>query len=112
MFVVGSLALMGFPFLSGYYSKDLLMELAACGQTLLSAYANILGVVTAFFTAYYSFRLLKLTFYGVSRSPRAYLLRAHELDADMAYPLAVLAIGSIFFGYFVRDLFVGFGSSY
>jgi proton-translocating NADH-quinone oxidoreductase chain L len=112
MFLIGSLALMGFPFLTGFYSKDPILEVTACGQGVSSLYAYNLGVLTAFFTSFYSLRLLKLTFYGISRSPRAYLLHTHELSKDMAYSLAVLAIGSIFFGYFARDLFIGFGSSY
>lgn len=71
-----------------------------------------MGLFTAFFTSFYSLRLIMMTFWADSRSPRVYLLHAHELVADMAFPLAVLAIGSIFFGYFARDLFVGFGSNY
>jgi len=111
-FVIGSLALMGFPFLTGFYSKDPILEVAFAARTTASAFAYDLGAITAFFTAFYSLRLLKLTFFGVSRAPRPYLLHVHELAKDMAYPLAVLAIGSIFFGYFARDLFIGFGNSY
>lgn len=110
MFVIGSLALMGFPFLTGFYSKDLILEVAASTRTALGAYSYLLGIVTALFTAYYSFRLLNLVFYGTSRSPRTYLLLAHELTPRMALALAVLSIGSIFFGYFFRDLFVGLGT--
>ena len=112
MFLIGSLALMGFPFLTGFYSKDVILEVTASGQTLTSLYAYNLGAITAFFTSFYSLRLLKLTFYGASRSPRPYLLHTHELVEDMAYPLAILALGSLFFGYFARDLFIGFGGGY
>lgn len=112
MFLIGSLALMGFPFLTGFYSKDVILEVTASGQTITSLFAYNLGAITAFFTSFYSLRLLKLTFYGASRSPRSYLRHTHELVEDMAYPLAVLAIGSLFFGYFARDLFIGFGNSY
>lgn len=110
MFVIGSLALMGFPFLTGFYSKDLILESSASGDTIITIYAYLLGITTALFTAYYSLRLLNLVFYGVSRSPRTYLLMAHELTPRMAAALAVLSIGSIFFGYFFRDAFVGLGT--
>lgn len=53
-----------------------------------------------------------LAFYSTSRSPRAYLLRAHELTPRMAFSLAVLSVGSIFFGYMARDLFIGFGTAF
>lgn len=111
MFVIGSLALMGFPFLTGFYSKDLILEVAAGTATTEGAYSYLLGLVTALFTAYYSLRLLNLVFYGISRSPRTYLLLAHELTPRMALALAVLSVGSIFFGYFFRDLFVGLGTA-
>ncbi len=112
MFLIGSLALMGFPFLTGFYSKDPILEVAFASRTTASAFAYDLGAITAFFTAFYSLRLLQLTFFGVSRTPRAHLLHVHELGEDMAFPLAVLAIGSIFFGYFARELFIGFGNNY
>lgn len=111
MFLIGSLALMGFPFLTGYYSKDLILEVAASTITNWGYYAYWLGIITAFFTAFYSFRLLNLVFYGPSRSARTYLLHAHELTPRMAVALAVLSLGSIFLGFFFRDLFVGFGTS-
>jgi len=110
MFLVGSLALMGFPFLTGYYSKDLILEVAASTTTTVGYYAYWLGIITAFFTAFYSFRLLNLVFYGTSRSPRTYLLQGHELTPRMALALAALSLGSIFFGFLLRDLFVGLGT--
>jgi NADH:ubiquinone oxidoreductase subunit 5 (subunit L)/multisubunit Na+/H+ antiporter MnhA subunit len=69
-------------------------------------------LITAFFTAFYSFRLLYLTFLGQSRSPKTYLLGAHELTPRMGASLAVLALGSIFLGYFAKDLFIGFGTNF
>ena len=112
MFLIGSLALMGFPFLTGFYSKDLILETAAGTDRLLTLAIYLLPVVTAFFTAFYSFRLLDLAFFSRSRSPRTYLVHTHELTPKMAVALAVLSLGSIFFGYFARDLFVGLGSSF
>lgn len=112
MFLIGSLALMGFPFLTGFYSKDIILEVAASTVTVPGTFAYWLGLITAFFTAFYSFRLLYLAFYGTSRSPRPYLTNAHELTPRMAFSLAVLSLGSIFLGYFAKDLFIGFGTSF
>ena len=112
MFLIGSLALMGFPFLTGFYSKDLILEAAGASSAVSATFAYWLGLVTAFFTAFYSFRLLHMTFYGASRSPRTYLSHAHELTPRMAFALAVLAFGSIFVGYLGRDLFVGLGTPF
>jgi proton-translocating NADH-quinone oxidoreductase chain L len=112
MFLIGSLALMGFPFLTGFYSKDIIIEVAAGSVTIPGTFAYWLGLITAFFTAFYSFRLLYLAFYGTSRSPRTYLVHAHELTPRMAVSLAVLSIGSIFLGYMARDVFIGFGTPF
>ena len=71
-----------------------------------------MGLITAFFTAFYSFRLIYLAFYDTSRAPRPYLLNAHELTPRRAFSLAVLSLGSIFLGYLARDLFIGFGTSF
>jgi proton-translocating NADH-quinone oxidoreductase chain L len=112
MFLIGSLALMGFPFLTGFYSKDVILEVAASSISVPGTFAYWLGLITAFFTAFYSFRLLYLTFYGVARSPRVYLTNVHELTPRMALSLGVLALGSIFLGYIAKDLFIGFGTPF
>jgi NADH-ubiquinone oxidoreductase chain 5 len=112
MFLIGSLALMGFPFLTGFYSKDLILETTGATITISGLFAYNLGLITAFFTAFYSFRLLYLAFYSESRSPRSYLKYAHELTQGMGIALAILALGSIFFGYLTRDLFIGLGTPF
>jgi proton-translocating NADH-quinone oxidoreductase chain L len=112
MFLIGSLALMGFPFLTGFYSKDIIIEVAAGSVTIPGTFAYWLGLITAFFTAFYSFRLLYLAFYGTARSPRAYLIHTHELSVRMAFSLAILSLGSIFLGYLARDVFIGFGTPF
>jgi NADH-ubiquinone oxidoreductase chain 5 len=112
MFLIGSLALMGFPFLTGFYSKDIILEVAAATVTVPGTFAYWLGLITAFFTAFYSFRLLYLAFYGGVRAPRVYLLGVHELTPRMATSLAILSLGSIFLGYTAKDLFIGFGTPF
>lgn len=109
-FVVGSLALMGIPFLSGFYSKDFILELA--GGSLLSAanFAYLLGLISALFTSYYSLRLLYMTFFGQSRSARLMLENTHELTGRMAIALFILALGSVFLGVAGKDLFIGIGT--
>lgn len=108
-FFVGSIALMGVPFLSGFYSKDLILEAAGGSAGTVSSFAYALGLVSAFFTSFYSFRLLFLAFYGRSRTARLPLEHTHELSRRMAIALFVLALGSVFLGILGRDLFVGPG---
>lgn len=111
-FRIGSLALRGFPFLTGFYSKDIILEVAGANYTISGTFAHWLGLITAFFTAFYSFRLIYLAFYGKNRAPRTYLQNAHELTGRRAFALAVLSFGSIFLGYRARDLFIGFGTEF
>lgn len=73
-------------------------------------FSYVLGALSAFFTAFYSGRLLFLTFGGRNNSFRYNLLKIHEGDIFLTYPLLILILGSIFSGYFLKDVFVGFGS--
>jgi proton-translocating NADH-quinone oxidoreductase chain L len=109
-FLVGSLALMGVPFLSGFYSKDFILELAGSSLRPAANFAYMLGLISALFTSYYSFRLLYLTFYGASRTERTPLEHTHELSTRMAFALFILTVGSVFLGVYGKDLFVGFGA--
>jgi len=111
-FFVGSIALMGVPFLSGFYSKDFILELAGAAPASTSSFAYTVGLVSAFFTSFYSFRLLHLTFYGASRTSRLPLEHTHELPGRMALPLLVLTVGSVFLGILGRDLFIGPGTDF
>jgi NADH-ubiquinone oxidoreductase chain 5 len=112
MLLIGSLALMGFPFLTGFYSKDLILEIALTKYTISGDFSYFLGLITAFFTSFYSFRVFYLTFIYENNSFRKNLLNVHELPIRMAIPLAVLSLGSIFLGYFAKDLFVGLGTDF
>lgn len=112
MFVIGSLALMGFPFTTGYYSKDVILELAYANYCVEGIFAYWLGVLAAFCTAFYSFRLLYLTFLAETNSSKVILKNAHEGPSVMLYPLVVLCFGSIFVGYIFRDMFIGLGTNF
>lgn len=112
MMLIGSLSLMGFPFLTGFYSKDLILELAFAKFTIESRFAYWLGTISAFFTAYYSIRLLYLTFLTKTNGYKQLVKSAHEGSLPMLLPLIVLSLGSIFIGYWTKDFMVGFGGSF
>ena len=110
--LLGSLALMGFPFLSGFYSKDFILELSCSIHKFDSQAAFWLGSIAAYFTAFYSYRLLYLAFYSPSRSFFFYLRQVHELPPVMFFILNSLLIGTLFFGFFGKELFIGLGSCF
>jgi proton-translocating NADH-quinone oxidoreductase chain L len=113
MFFIGSMVIIGFPFLSGFYSKEAIIESAgALDITGYGEYAQGLGLITALFTTFYSFRLFALTFFGETRADTGYASSAHESPKYMAVCLAILAVGSVFFGYVAKDVFIGLGSSF
>src|SRR3546814_2064530 len=92
---MGSLALMGFPFLTCFYSKDVILEVAFARYTSISQFAYWLGTFAAFCTAFYSLRLLYLTFLANPNGKRIVIENAHESGWKMLLPLAILAIPSI-----------------
>ncbi|MBI2235965.1 MAG: NADH-quinone oxidoreductase subunit L [Magnetospirillum sp.] len=104
---VGSLALAGIPFFAGYYSKDTILEATWGAHTVTGQMAYWLGVTAAFLTAFYSWRLLLLTFHGKPRADEHVMAHVHESPAVMILPLLVLAAGAVFAGFLGYDLFVG-----
>jgi proton-translocating NADH-quinone oxidoreductase chain L len=110
--LVGSLSLMGFPFLTGFYSKDLIIEIATSNFILHGGLVYSFGVVAAFFTAFYSLRLLYLTFFSFPNSFKSILSKTHEPFVFMIWPLIFLTFGSIFVGYIFKDMMVGLGSNF
>ena len=107
MIFIGSLSLMGFPFLTGFYSKDALLELSYGIYETKSFFAYWLGTISAFLTSFYSIRLLYLTFLGSNNSTKKILLNVHESSWILLFPLYVLCVGSIFVGFFFKELFLG-----
>jgi len=112
LMTIGSLALMGFPFLTGFYSKDVILEVAYGKFTVYGHFAYWLGTAAAFFTAFYSMRLSFLTFLSDPNGYKPVLLGAHDAPLRMALPLVVLSVPSIFIGYCSRDLFIGLGTDF
>jgi len=106
---IGSLALAGVPFFAGYYSKDIILESAFAAHTGVGQYAFWLGIAAALMTAFYSWRLLFMTFHGPTRADKHTFDHAHEAPAVMLVPLIVLALGAIFAGYVGYHAFVGDG---
>ncbi|MGH6884585.1 MAG: NADH-quinone oxidoreductase subunit L, partial [Geminicoccales bacterium] len=95
---IGSLALAGIPIFAGYYSKDLIIESAYASHGGFAAYAFWLGIVAAVLTAFYSWRLLFMTFHGEPSAPAEVMAHVHESPKIMTIPLILLAIGATFAG--------------
>lgn len=104
---IGSLALAGIPPLAGYFSKDIVLEAAWADHTWFGTFAYTMGILAAFMTAFYSWRLLIMTFYGEPRASKEVMSHIHESPKVMLGPLAVLAIGAIFAGAQLYNPFVG-----
>jgi NADH-ubiquinone oxidoreductase chain 5 len=109
MFVIGSFALMGFPFLTGFYSKDILLELSYGTYYFTGLFAYTLGIISAFFTSFYSIRLIFMTFLKINNNNSRIMINAHESSIILLVPLIILAICSIFIGFMAKDLFIGLG---
>jgi len=110
--LVGSLSLLATPWLTGFYSKDLIIELAYSQYCFSGIYAYLLGSLTAGLTAFYSFRLVSLVFLTVPNGVKTVYLNSHESNFAVVIPLFILALFSIFFGFVFSDLFVGVGSDF
>jgi NADH-ubiquinone oxidoreductase chain 5 len=107
--LIGSLSLMGFPFFTGFYSKDMILEFAYGTYHFDGLFAYWLGVLSAFFTSFYSTRLIYMTFYKITNSNRIIISQVEEAPLFMMIPLIVLSFASIFMGYIMKDLFLGLG---
>ena len=106
--VIGTLALTGFPLTAGYFSKDAIIEAAYVSTNPMAVYAFGMTVIAAALTAFYSWRLIFLTFHGSPHDPHHYE-EARESPMVMLIPLGFLAAGAIFAGYPFKELFVGHG---
>ncbi|BDG72575.1 NADH-quinone oxidoreductase subunit L [Roseomonas fluvialis] len=104
---IGSLALAGVPYFAGYYSKDFVLEAAFAAHSTVGMYAFACGMIAAFLTAFYSWRLIILTFHGAPRADHHTMEHVHESPISMLAPLTVLAVGAITVGAVFKDNFVG-----
>jgi len=110
--LIASLSLVAFPFMTGFYSKDFILE-SAYGQFSFSGVAvYIIATIGAIFTTLYSVKVLYLTFLTNPNGPKVYYKHAHEGDLFLSLPLVILALFSIFFGFITKDIFIGLGSNF
>ena len=111
LMLIGTLALTGFPFLSGFYSKDAIIEFAYLNGSFLGYCAAATGIFTAFLTSIYSWRLMFKTFHGKYSNQKISINKMHESPLVMTIPLIILAIGSIFAGHLFKELLIGYEST-
>ena len=110
--LIASLSLVAFPYMTGFYSKDFILE-SAYGQFYLSSIiVYFIATIGAMFTTLYSVKVLYLTFLTNPNGPIVNYKQAHEGNIYMSLPLVILAIFSIFFGYITKDIFIGLGSGF
>ena len=111
LMIIGTLALTGFPFLSGYYSKDAIIEFAYLKGSTIGYYAAAVGVITAMLTAIYSWRLIFKTFHGKYNNKENNLSSIHESPLIMLLPSCLLAIGAILTGILFKEMLIGHDNS-
>jgi NADH-ubiquinone oxidoreductase chain 5 len=110
--LIASLSLVAFPFMTGFYSKDFILESVYGQFHFSSVVVYFISTIGAIFTTMYSVKVLYLTFLTNPNGPLVNYKHAHEGDIYMSIPLIILAIFSIFFGYITKDLFIGLGSNF
>ena len=110
--LIASLSLVAFPFMTGFYSKDFILE-SAYGQYFFSSInVYFIAVIGAIFTTLYSVKVIYLTFITNPNGSINYYKNAHEGDIFLSLPLVILAIFSIYFGYITKDIYIGLGSGF
>ena len=112
LMLIGTLALTGFPFLSGYYSKDAIIEFAYLKGNTIGYCAAFVGILTAFLTAIYSWRLIFKTFHGKYNNKKNNLSSISESPLTMLIPCSLLAVGSVVIGLIFKNIFIGHDTNF
>ena len=112
LMIIGTLALTGFPFLSGYYSKEAIIEFAYLKDNTVGYFAVVIGIFTALLTAAYSWRLIFKTFHGTYSNKENNLSSIKESSLIMLVPSSILAIGAIIIGFLFKKIFIGHDTNY
>lgn len=110
--LIASLSLVAFPFMTGFYSKDFILESAYGQYYYSSTIVYMIATIGAMFTTLYSVKVLYLTFLTNPNGPLVNYKQAHEGSVFMSFPLIILAVFSILFGYITKDIFIGLGSGF
>jgi NADH-ubiquinone oxidoreductase chain 5 len=110
--LIASLSLVAFPFMTGFYSKDFILESAYGQYNFSSINVYVIATIGAMFTTLYSVKVLYLTFLTNPNGPVNYYRNAQESDIFISLPLVILAIFSIYFGFITKDIFIGLGSGF
>ncbi|WP_416355625.1 NADH-quinone oxidoreductase subunit L [Aureimonas phyllosphaerae] len=105
--MIGTLALTGFPFTAGYYSKDAIIESAFAGENAFAMYGYMMTVIAAALTSFYSWRLVFLTFHGKPRASHEVMHHVHESPPVMTTPLFILSAGALLAGIVFYPFFLG-----
>ena len=111
LMIIGTLALTGFPFLSGFYSKDAIIEFAYLRGNTTGYYAAGIGIFTAFLTSIYSWRLIFKTFHGDYNNKDIKIEELHESPLVMLIPLILLSVGAVFGGFAFKEIFLSHGET-
>ena len=110
-FLVGSIALAGLPFLSGFYSKEAILEFTQLSSNYDRLFLLILGLITALLTGSYSSKIIYGVFFIETKLTKSVYIKVNESEILINFSLVILSILSIFFGFFARDLFIGYGET-
>ena len=109
LMIVGTLALTGFPLTAGYFSKDMILEVAFVSQSPAANFAWVAGILAALMTAFYSWRLIFMTFHGKPRASKEVMDHVHESPPVMIIPLILLGVGALGAGLLFANMFTGDG---
>ncbi len=110
--LIASLSLMAFPFMTGFYSKDFILEASFGSYNFYSIAVYVIALIGAIFTSLYSLKILFLTFLSNPNGSLKYYKNAHEGNFFMSFPLIILAIFSIFFGFITKEIYIGLGTAF
>lgn len=110
--LIGSISLIAIPFITGFYSKDLILEIAFAQFGFSSNYAFYIGTISACLTSFYSFRLITLTFFSYPNASKNIYSNIHDTEFLVVIILIILIFISVFFGFFAKDIYIGIGSDF